>query len=165
MPHYPAPDIRNYTFGAHELLLGPDPGVSVGNVVTGTITMSPEYAQRFSALFGGPVTDYALAVGLDISVDVTLDEPTQDNLRMFFLADNMGKVGLNPSKISRVIFKGIPVVGNMFTWTIPKAAVTPEGSFGYTSDDWSSFSLRINLIYDVDSPDPYGTVVHDGVTA
>jgi hypothetical protein len=128
--------------------------------------MTVEYTAQthFSATAGEEVEDPLIVRRLRYTIEATLDEPNKDNLFRFLLADSTGKVGKLALGAQTVVFAGIPVVGNAFSWSIPKAAVRPNGNFGYSSDDWSSFGLTFILIPDATAPTaPLGTVTHSGV--
>lgn len=169
MPQLAAPDVLNYSFGAHEILVGAGPGVSMGNVVNARMTLTVEELELFSALFGEAQPHPNFVKRLDINIEASFDEPNKVNLLKFFAATNPSAdimaVGMAPSQISQVIFKAIPIVGNSFTWTIPRAVIRPSGDFGYTSDEWAAFSLSFRVLYDPANPTaPYGNIQHDGVT-
>ena len=156
-----APNPGNYTLGAHEMLIG---GVSVGNIVNATISVAQEDLSHFSAIMGGDAPDPALCQSLSIRIRATLDEPNAVNLKKFFLADSSFRVGMAAPIIDAVTFNGIAIVGNVFSWAIPKAAIKGEGDFGYTTDDWAKFALNIGLLYNALTPTaPFGTITHSGV--
>lgn len=161
MPALAAPNIGNYTFGAHALSAG---GVSLGNIVNANVTVEAIQQTHFSAIYGEETEDPLIVRRLRYTIEATLDEPNKDNLFRFLLADATGKVGKLALAAQTVLFTGIPVVGNAFSWAIPKAVVRPNGNFGYQSDDWSEFGLTFILIPDATAPTaPFGTVTHTGV--
>ena len=161
MPALPAPNPGNYTFGAHTLSVG---GVDLGNIVNASMTVEVAALTHFSAIHGEETEDPQIVNRLRYTIEATLDEPNKDNLFRFLLADSTGKVGKLSLGAQAVAFAGIPVAGNAFSWAIPKAVVRPNGSFGYSSEDWSSFGLTIILIPDATAPTaPFGTVTHTGV--
>lgn len=161
MPALAAPNVGNYTFGAHSLIAG---GVNLGNIVNAVMAVEVTPQSHFSATAGEEVEDQLIVRRLRYTIEATLDEPNKDNLFRFMLADATGKVGKLALGAQTIVFAGIPVVGNAFSWAIPKAVVRPNGNFGYGSEDWSSFGLTIILIPDAASPtEPFGTVTHTGV--
>ena len=156
-----APNPGNYTFGAHSLLIA---GVDLGNVVNANVAVTVEELSHFSARSGEDVEDASVIRRLRFEVSVTLDEPNKANMFRFFMADSTGKVGMASTASTTAVFAGIPVVGNAFSWAIPKCYVRPNGNFGYNKDDWSQFELVLKLVADPASPTaPYGTLTHSGV--
>lgn len=155
----PAPG--NYTFGAHSLSIA---GTDMGNVVNANVAVTVEELSHFSARSGGDVEDATVIKRLRFEVSVTIDEPNKTNMFRFFLADSTGKVGMAASSAVAAVFAGIPVVGNAFSWAIPKCFVRPNGNFGYGKDDWTQFELVLKLVADSTAPTaPYGTITHSGV--
>jgi len=158
-----APDPGNYTFGAHGLTLG-TPAVDVGNVVSARVTVTAESISHFSALFGQDVEDPGIVSNAGFSITAIMDEPNKANLLKFFMADASFGVGMSPLLVTNAVFSGVPIVGNAFTWAIPRVSVRPEGDFSYSSEDWSTFSLVMRVLYNAATPSaPFGTITHGGV--
>lgn len=129
------------------------------------MTVAPAQLTHFSAMFGGELDDAGIITSLGIVIDVTLDEPNKVNIQRWLLSDTTGKVGMGFSATPvAVTFNGIAVVGNSFTWAIPKAFVRPKDTFGMTDQDWVKFALQITLFPDASAlTAPYGTFTHNGV--
>lgn len=149
------PSPANYTIGAHELLLG---AATVGYIVTASVTPTMSYLSRFSATEGKDVEDFLAPDTFQMSIRASLEEVCTDNLRLFFLAAESGIVGSRPVRRSAVTFKGVAVVGNSYTWTIPDAIIIPDGDLGYNDNDWTNFSLRIQVKPKRSVNDPWGTL-------
>lgn len=156
-----APNTGNYTFGAHSLVVA---GVDLGNIVNASVAVTAEELSHFSARSGDDVEDASVIRRLRFEITATLDEPNKTNMFRFFMADSTGKVGMAAGTAVAAVFAGIPVVGNAFSWAIPKCYVRPSGNFGYNKDDWSQFELILKVVADPASPTaPYGTITHSGV--
>jgi hypothetical protein len=98
-----------------------------------------------------------------LRIRATIDEPNKVNVYRFFLARSVdGKIGYGISSTPvSVTFDTIPMAGNHFSWTIPKAVVLPDGDFSYSDQDWTTFGLNITAVWD--ATNGYGALVHDGV--
>lgn len=156
MPTASPGSAANYTIGANELLIG---AATVGYVVTAAITPTLSYLSRFSATEGKDIEDLLSPDTLAISMTITMHEVATENLRRFFLADSAGIVGKLPIQRSALTFKGVAVVGNNLTWTIPDAILSPEGSFGYQDQDWTQFAIKAVIRPARGTASPWGTII------
>jgi hypothetical protein len=158
--HYAAPSPYNYTLGCHGLFIA---GVDVGNIVTASVSADASFEEMYSAVFGRAVTNYDALTDLQLSIEVEIDEPNRTNLNRFLLANQgSGAPGSEGAPAVAVTFTGIAEVGNAFSWAIPKARVLPNGSFGWSTESWTTARLLIIPEWDTTATHGYGQFVHLG---
>lgn len=170
---FDAPNSRNYLIGGNRCQID---GVDVGNVVSGVITPVIEEAEIYNAIRGRTGPDYhdvpeevvSLVARFDIAL--VLDELCVENLHLFFGGARDGTNFITPLLRRRVqaslLFEAVSDTGMNFEWEIPKAILTPNGDFAYSTDDWVVLQLNAEAFPDINTPDtPFGRIELLGANA
>lgn len=162
---------ENYTIGGLRFYFTPSGGSELyfGNVVTGSFSSDITFLDHFTAKTGTRVKDRSIVQEIAVTVNLTVDEPTQELMNYFMLGGTITAgvfapyTNLERNGSARLF--GVSDTGNQWLWEIPKCTLKPDGEFSYNDQDWSQFSFIVEVLDNSSATPttPYGEVTHSGV--
>ena len=154
-----APNILNYFIGKGELHFTPDGGVErdLGNSPSFEVVPNIEKLDHFESRSGVKAKDRSVAVTVEGTVNVTLDEITMDNLNLALFGGTdlvQGNTSgdlefdiLGASEIKGALrLLGTNDVGNRFQVDVNSVSFTPSAGFNFISEEFGVIELEGEML-------------------
>lgn len=171
-------DVMNYSILKAKIFWTPAGGEErdLGNVPEATFTPNVEFLDHFSSREGVRKKDRTVVVEQSGELSIALDERTVENVAMAVLGvvaeQEVGDPGYDseaPTQLRKVsvlatseIVGSIRIVGTndigtLSTAEFPRVSFKGGDSIGFISDEWDSFTLTGEVLYD-EEEGTFGTI-------
>ena len=140
----------------------------LGNAPLFELTPAVTKLAHYSSRAGRKFKDKQITQQVELSVKLTLDEITPENLALALMGSEADSTGLvhNIMDLGQINcalrFVGTNDVGDMQQVDLPNVLITPTGSIGFISDGWAQLQLDGDVVADVNGN--FGTI-HSEITA
>lgn len=144
-----------------------------GNIVSGSFSSDVTYLDHYSAKTGTRVKDRTVPNEINVTVNLTVDEPTPELMNLFTLGGSITDNSPTDKKFNPFTevlregagkLYGVSDTGNEFYWEIPYLTVKPDGEFTFDAENYSEFSFIVEALSDTKfTASPYGTITHVGL--
>lgn len=131
--------------------------------LTPQITKLPHYSSQRGTKF----KDANVTQQKEMSIKLTLDEITPENLQIALLGADADSTGLvhNILQLDEIIaalrLVGTNSVGNKFQIDVPTVSLTPSNAVGFITDGWATIELTGDVTADQNG---IFAVLHSGIT-
>jgi hypothetical protein len=166
-----SPNVGNYYVGKGVVKInvtGIDSGWRlVGNCPTFELTPNITKLAHYSAQRGTKFKDANVTQVKELTLKMTLDEITPENLQVALLGSETDSTGLGHNIldmdeiVAAVRFVGTNAVGDKQQVDLPTVSITPSGAIGFISDGWAQIELAGDVTADENGN--FGTVI-SGIT-
>lgn len=157
-----SPSTNNYSVLKGTVTFDRDPGGSprdLGNCPSFKLTPTVTKLAHFSSRSGTKKKDKEIVTEQSVTLELTLDEITDENLALALMGTNTaGVFGLLQETLVQgtISFTGTNDEGNLVSWT-GEVSITPSGSIDLISDDWAVITISCEVLADP-STGTFGTM-------
>ena len=163
-----SPSTDNYYIGKGEVTYtsyGDSEEQEFGNVTALSFTPNVTFLDHFSSRTSTRTKDKSVVQETGGTLTIVGDEFTADNLRLGMMGGAITDDGTDRSfKILdattielAVTFTGTNAVGEKFELSVPKLSVNPTSEIQLISDEWGTWELTCEVLYD-DATSQFGTM-------
>jgi hypothetical protein len=162
-----SPDTINYVLSQANVQFTPTGGSQfhMGNCTRFIYTPTVDKLEHFSRMAPVRIKDKTVIRQISATIQLTLEEVTEENLALFFQADaNTSSINgmTNMNQEGVITLTGTNSVGNQLNFT-GKVSFNPAGDFDFLKEDWTEILLSADVLLDGGA---YGVVtITPGVTA
>jgi hypothetical protein len=162
-----SPDTINYVLSQANVQFTPTGGSQfhMGNCTRFIYTPTVDKLEHFSRIAPVRVKDKTVIRQISATIQLTLEEVTEENLALFFQADaNTSSINAmtDMNQEGVLTLDGTNSVGNQLNFT-GKVSFNPAGDFDFLKEDWIEILLNADVLLDGGS---YGVInITPGVTA
>lgn len=145
-----SPNVGNYYVGKGivKIKLAADNAYrDLGNCPLFELTPQVTKLAHYSSRAGRKFKDRNITQQVDLTVKMTLDEITPENLALALMGSEADSTGLvhNIMDVGEIIaalrFVGTNDVGDLQQVDLPTVSITPSGAIGFISDGWAQIQL------------------------
>jgi hypothetical protein len=162
-----SPDTINYVLSQANVQFTPTGGSQfhMGNCTRFIYTPTVDKLEHFSRMAPVRIKDKTVIRQISATIQLTLEEVTEENLALFFQADAdtssiLAMTNMNQEGV--LVLDGTNSVGNQLNFT-GKVSFNPAGDFDFLKEDWTEILLNADVLLDAGS---YGVItITPGVTA
>jgi hypothetical protein len=162
-----SPNTINYVLSQANVQFTPTGGSQfhMGNCTRFIYTPTVDKLEHFSRMAPVRIKDKTVIRQISATIQLTLEEVTEENLALFFQADADTSAILAMTNMNQegvITLDGTNSVGNQLNFT-GKVSFNPAGDFDFLKEDWTEILLNADVLLDAGS---YGVItITPGVTA
>jgi hypothetical protein len=162
-----SPDTINYVLSQANVQFTPTGGSQfhMGNCTRFIYTPTVDKLEHFSRMAPVRIKDKTVIRQISATIQLTLEEVTEENLALFFQADaNTSSLNAmtDMNQEGVLTLDGTNSVGNQLNFN-GKVSFNPAGDFDFLKEDWTEILLNADVLLDAGA---YGVItITPGVTA
>jgi len=177
--------VNNYTLGMAQLTFYEDQSTAqdgsdlvtweIGDIVNASIAPEVTYLDHYYVVNGTRKKDRSLITNRALAINFTFDEMTAGAMKEWLLASAAASPIITDASyeiypMAKGEIKGCATLtfasefGRNYVWTIPCAAMKPDGTWDYNAEDWMNAKGILECLVDAtdtttETYKPFGTIV------